>query len=70
MMSTKDCVDAVIAAGLPEPDVSACWMCPNQRNKEWRKLRDSFPDLFEAACVMDEEIRAETMIIIIADDFE
>ena len=59
MMTTANCISTVLAAGLPEPDVSACWMCPNQRNKEWRKLRDFFPDLFESACVMDEEIRAE-----------
>jgi hypothetical protein len=43
----------------PAPPPSACWMCPNKPNEEWRYLRDNYPAAFDQACVLDEEVRAE-----------
>ena len=53
-----DCYRIVEAAGLPTPPKSSCWMCPYRRNSQWRRLRDHYPEDFERACQLDEEIRA------------
>lgn len=58
MMLTKADVRQIIrAAGWPDPTSSACWMCANLDNREWREMRDNRPDEFEKACAFDEEIR-------------
>jgi len=44
--------------GWPMPPRSMCWMCPNQSDFEWRDLRDNFPDEFEQACKLDEDMRS------------
>ena len=41
------------------PPPSSCWMCPNMGNSEWRYVRDTYPDAWEQACKLDEEIREE-----------
>lgn len=46
----------VMKAGLPVPHKSACWMCPHRTNAEWRDLPASE---FEAACKLEDEIRAK-----------
>lgn len=48
---------AVESYGWPLPNVSACWMCPHKRNREWKIIRDTYPVLFAEACQFDEEIR-------------
>lgn len=58
MMLTKADIRTIIrAAGWPDPNSSACWMCANLDNAEWRWVRDNTPDDFERACQLDEEIR-------------
>jgi hypothetical protein len=58
MMITKEDNRAILeTAGWPPPTSSACWMCANLDNAEWRNIRESDPDDFESACVLDEEIR-------------
>lgn len=60
MMLTKaDCIQIILDAGYPLPPHSSCWMCPNKANEEWRYEREHYPDDFEQACILDEEIRAE-----------
>lgn len=59
MLTTEGCLALISSAGYPPPSVSSCWMCPHKRNAEWRAIRDSYPDRFEDACLMDEELRAE-----------
>jgi hypothetical protein len=62
MMLTKaDCRAIITKAGLPMPEPSACWMCPNMPNEEWRAVRDKYPEDFERAVQLDEEIRAEDL---------
>lgn len=56
-LSRYDCVDVVRKAGLPTPPRSSCWMCPHRKNAEWRRLRDVYPEEWEMACKLDEEIR-------------
>jgi len=60
MMLTKADIRQIIrAAGWPDPTPSACFMCANLDNAEWRNIRANDPADFEAACVLDEEIREE-----------
>jgi hypothetical protein len=59
MLTKQDCKNIITDAGLPMPYPSACWMCPNQRDSEWRDVRDNYPDDWEAACQLDEAIREE-----------
>lgn len=58
-MSREDCRLLVESYGLPTPPKSSCWMCPYRRNAQWRRLRDFYPEDFEKACQLDEEIRAK-----------
>lgn len=58
MMLTKADIKTIIrTAGWPDPTSSACWMCANLDNAEWRNIRKNDPADFEAACQLDEEIR-------------
>lgn len=59
MLTKADCIKIILDAGLPLPPPSSCWMCPNKANEEWRYEREHYPEDFEAACVLDEEIRQE-----------
>lgn len=43
--------------GWPTPPRSACWMCPNQGDHEWRDLKANHSDEFMAACAMEKEIQ-------------
>lgn len=57
-LTTPDCLRLVVEYGLPQPAVSACWMCPNQRNSEWREIKTD-ADLWAKACEMDESLRVD-----------
>lgn len=43
--------------GWPSPPRSACWMCPNQGDHEWRDLKANHPDEFAAACALEKEVQ-------------
>lgn len=43
--------------GWPTPPRSACWMCPNQSDHEWRDLKANSPDEFAAACALEKEVQ-------------
>ena len=43
--------------GWPTPPRSACWMCPNQGDHEWRDLKANSPDEFAAACALEKEVQ-------------
>jgi hypothetical protein len=58
-MRREHCRALVESVGLPTPPKSSCWMCPFRRNSQWRHLRDNYPEDFERACQLDEEIRAK-----------
>jgi hypothetical protein len=52
-----DCVRLVEDYGWPTPPKSSCWMCPHRGNSQWRHLRDNYPQDWESACNLDDEIR-------------
>lgn len=58
-LDSRAACDAVESFGWPLPEISACWLCPLKHNREWRIIRDVYPDLFAEACRIDAEIREE-----------
>ena len=50
-------IDVVEKMGWPTPPRSACWMCPNQGDHEWRDLKDNSPAEFLAACELEKEVQ-------------
>ena len=58
-MRRSECVALVMAAGLPRPPRSACWMCPHRSDATWRELRDERPDEWEQAIAFDADMRAK-----------
>jgi hypothetical protein len=57
-----ECRQIVLDAGLPEPPKSSCWKCPYRRDSQWKRLKDLYPDDFEKACQIDEQIRYEDIM--------
>jgi hypothetical protein len=58
MITKADCIRVIEDAGLPVPQKSACYMCPHRSNEEWRVIRDLYPQQWQQAIAIDEEIRA------------
>lgn len=58
-LTKRDCIQIITDAGLPLPPPSACYMCPNKRDSEWRFIRDTYPAEWAQAIALDEELRAE-----------
>lgn len=56
-LSRQACYRIVEAVGLPRPPKSSCWMCPHRGDEQWIRLRDHYPQDWEAACKLDEQIR-------------
>ena len=56
MLTGADCQAIILAAGLPLPRKSRCWMCPHQHNAEWREVRAD-AELWQQAIELDAEIR-------------
>lgn len=56
-MTRRDCVALVLAAGLPLPPRSSCWMCPNRTDRQWLELREKWPQDWERAVAMDAALR-------------
>lgn len=53
----KECVDAIRAAGLPQPGKSSCWFCPSMTKPEILELRRSHPDLLQRALFMESNAK-------------
>jgi hypothetical protein len=52
-----ECIAWMKAHGYPEPPRSACYYCPFHSDDEWRKLRNSSPELFKKAIDFDKQLR-------------
>lgn len=48
-MTRKDCKQYIRDHGLPVPQKSGCWLCPFQRNEQWRRLKRLHPGLYDKA---------------------
>lgn len=53
-----ECRALVEAAGLPSPPRSSCWMCPHRSEAQWKRLRDEYPEDWEAALAIEAELQA------------
>lgn len=53
-MGRDECVDVIMAAGLPLPGKSACWLCPSMKRHEIDALREDHPDLLARALAIEE----------------
>lgn len=60
-LTKRDCIQIIQDAGLPLPPPSACYMCPNKPNEEWRYLRDNYPMAFAQACDLDDDVREQDL---------
>ena len=45
-INREGCIDLIKRHGLPIPVKSGCWCCPFQTIGQWRRLRQTHPDLF------------------------
>ena len=53
----SDCLRIVREVGWPAPPRSACWMCSNMGNAEWREMKTNHPADFAKACALEVELR-------------
>ena len=53
----QGCLDICAAEGITVGK-SSCFMCPNMRRNEWLALKRDHPDLFEKACMIEEDAAA------------
>jgi hypothetical protein len=67
-LTRQDCLNIIQAEGLLEPPKSACWMCPHRRNSEWRYIRDNYPEDWQRAIALDEELRHAAPLDTLNDD--
>ena len=60
-MTRKNCKQFIRDHGLPVPQRSGCWLCPFQRNEQWRRLARLHPDLYEKAKVLERANMAKRL---------
>lgn len=53
----EQAIKIVESMGWPTPPRSACWMCPNQGDSEWRDLKENYPADFQAAIDLEKEVQ-------------
>ena len=53
----EGCIDIIEAEGLDVPQKSGCYICPFQRNDQWRMLWERHPELFERAMLLEENTK-------------
>lgn len=49
----RECVEAILRHGLPEPPKSACFFCPANKRGEILRLRETHPELYERALAIE-----------------
>jgi hypothetical protein len=58
-LKREEAIDLVLSHGWPTPPRSSCWACPHLQDSEWLELRETSPEEFQAACNLDDELRAK-----------
>jgi len=56
-LNRHQAIKTVLDMGWPQPPRSACWMCPNHSESEWRNLKVDHPDEFQKAVELEREVR-------------
>jgi len=58
-LNRQQVINISIAAGLPTPPRSSCYMCPNRRDKEWLEMKKDCPSDFQKAVEVEKYIHAQ-----------
>ncbi len=53
-ITRRDCIEIIEAEGLDVPQKSGCYICPFQRDSQWRELWRRHPELYERAAHLEE----------------
>lgn len=53
----EGCIEIIQAEGLSVPRKSGCYICPFQRNSQWRELWERYPELFRRAVALEESVQ-------------
>jgi len=53
-LTRRDCVKYIQKHGLKVPPKSGCWFCPFHGVKGYKRLRNTHPDLYEKAILLEE----------------
>lgn len=56
-MRRQDCIGLVSEMGWPEAPRTSCWMCPNMRDREWRTMKENYPEDFANAVTLERQVR-------------
>jgi|TARA_R110000824_G_C15069136_1_gene663186 hypothetical protein len=56
-MSRSDCLSWMQEKGFPIPVKSSCVFCPYQSDRQWKNLKENYPDSFSLAVRIDSSIR-------------
>lgn len=58
-MNRKQCIALVESMGWGTPPRSACYMCPNHSDHEWRRLKSERADEFTKAVIIERELQKQ-----------
>jgi len=50
------CREVIEAESLSVPRKSGCYICPFQRDSQWRELWERYPELFDRAMMLEESV--------------
>ena len=56
-ITRSQCKKIIRDHGLRVPRKSGCWFCAFQSKRQWKRLRDTHPDLFKKAMALEENAR-------------
>jgi len=59
-LTRRDCIQALIALGLPFPKKSACVFCPYHSDRFWRDLKVNYPQEWKRVVEADQLVRNMT----------
>ena len=55
-ITRKGCIDIIQAEALEVPQKSGCYLCPFQRDSQWRDLWRLHPEFFEGVARLEEQV--------------
>lgn len=55
-LSRQDCIAIINTAGLPVPPKSSCYFCPFRRLTDWRRMKETEPELFAKAADLERRV--------------
>ena len=58
-ITRHDCLHYFESLNFPTPPRSACVICPYHSNKEWKRIKDNFPEEFDYSVNFDNELRSK-----------